>query len=55
VLGRPVRVKVVTLPDGTARMKPEFEDVQRAALATERRALDIYQLALVASGSAERA
>jgi hypothetical protein len=41
----------VTLPDGGSRAKPEFEDVQRVALATGRRAFDIYQLAL---GAAER-
>jgi uncharacterized protein (TIGR00299 family) protein len=51
VLGHSVRVKIVTLPDGTTRAKPEFDDVQRVALATGRRPADIYQLAL---GSAER-
>ncbi len=47
VLGHTVRIKIVTLPDGTARSKPEFDDVQRVALATGRRALDISRLALV--------
>lgn len=51
VLGHPVRVKLVTLPDATIRGKPEFEDVQRIALATGRLPGDIYQLAL---GAAER-
>lgn len=51
LLGHTVRVKIVTLPDGGSRAKPEFEDVQRVALATGRRAFDIYQLAL---GAAER-
>jgi uncharacterized protein (TIGR00299 family) protein len=51
VLGHGVRVKIVTLPDGTARSKPEFDDVSRVALATGRRAADIYQLAL---GATER-
>jgi uncharacterized protein (TIGR00299 family) protein len=51
VLGHTVRVKVVALPGGGTRAKPEFDDVQRVALATERRAVDIYQLAL---GAAER-
>jgi uncharacterized protein (DUF111 family) len=46
VLGNAVNVKYVTLPDGTTRAKPEFEDVMRAALATNRRSADIYQLAL---------
>ena len=48
VLGHTVRVKVVTLPDGERRAKPEFDDVQRIALATGRSAFDIYQLALAA-------
>ena len=43
-----VRVKVVTLPSGERRAKPEFDDVQRVALATGRSAFDIYQLALAA-------
>ena len=51
VLGQQVRVKVVTLPDGSTRAKPEFDDVQSAALATGRRPGDIYQLAL---GATER-
>ncbi len=49
VLGHPVRVKFVTLPDGAMRAKPEFDDVNRVALATGRRAADIYQLALAAA------
>jgi uncharacterized protein (TIGR00299 family) protein len=52
VLGHAVRVKIVVLPDGSSRVKPEFDDVQRVALATGRRPGDIYQLALAA---AERA
>jgi uncharacterized protein (TIGR00299 family) protein len=48
VLGHSVRVKVVTLPSGERRSKPEFEDVQRVALATGRSTFDIYQLALAA-------
>jgi len=48
VLGHPVRVKVVTLPTGERRSKPEFDDVQRVALATGRSTFDIYQLALAA-------
>ena len=48
VLGHAVRVKVVTLPSGERRAKPEFDDVQRVALATGRSAFDIYQLALAA-------
>jgi len=48
VLGHSVRVKVVTLPTGERRAKPEFDDVHRVALATGRSAFDIYQLALAA-------
>ena len=51
VLGHHVRVKVVTLPSGGTRAKPEFDDVRRVALATGRRPADIYHLAL---GAAER-
>jgi uncharacterized protein (DUF111 family) len=46
VLGELVNVKCVTLPDGTMRTKPEFDDVMRVALATNRRPSDIYQLAV---------
>lgn len=51
VLGHTVRLKTVTLPDGSERAKPEFEDVQRVALATGRRPADIYEIAL---GTPER-
>jgi uncharacterized protein (DUF111 family) len=44
-------VKITTVPSGTRRIKPEFDDVQRVALATDRMPADIYQLAL---GQAER-
>ena len=49
VLGHALRLKVVTLPTGGTRAKPEFDDVQRIALATGRLPVDIYQLALAAS------
>lgn len=45
VLGHDVSVKVATLPDGDRRAKPEFDDVQRAALATRRPPADIFDLA----------
>lgn len=45
VAGHVVRLKVATLPDGGRRAKPEFDDVQRAALATGRPASDIFDLA----------
>lgn len=51
VLGYEVGVKVVELPDGSRRSKPEFEDVQRVALATGRTPRDIFWLA---SQEAER-
>jgi pyridinium-3,5-bisthiocarboxylic acid mononucleotide nickel chelatase len=51
VLGHRLRVKVVTLPDGRHRAKPEFEDVERIALATDTPALDIFR---IAASAAER-
>jgi uncharacterized protein (TIGR00299 family) protein len=49
VLGHEISAKLVTLPDGTRRAKPEFVDVQRVALATGRPLLDISRLASVES------
>jgi uncharacterized protein (TIGR00299 family) protein len=51
VLGHEIATKVVRLPDGRRRAKPEFEDVQRVALATGRSPHDIFMLA---SSEAER-
>lgn len=45
VLGFEISVKVVELPDGRRRAKPEFEDVQRVALKTGRSTHDIFWLA----------
>ena len=45
VLGYPIAVKIVRLPDGTIRVKPEFVDVQRVAEQTGRPLRDIFQLA----------
>lgn len=45
VLGQSIGVKVVQLPSGDDRAKPEFDDVQRAAEATGRLAGDIFLLA----------
>jgi hypothetical protein len=39
--GRDIRVKVVTLPDGTLRAKPEFDDLRRAAAETTRPVAEI--------------
>jgi uncharacterized protein (TIGR00299 family) protein len=46
VLGERVSAKVVTLPGGKRRAKPEFVDVQRVALATGRPLQDILRLAI---------
>jgi uncharacterized protein (TIGR00299 family) protein len=45
VLGQEISAKVVELPNGARRAKPEFGDVQRAALATGRPLQDISRLA----------
>ena len=52
VLGHQVSVKVVRLPDGRLRSKPEYDDVHRVAVATGRPLSDIFWLA---SAAAERA
>lgn len=46
VLGHSVSIKVAVLSDGSRRLKPEFIDVQRVALATGRPLQDIFRLAL---------
>jgi uncharacterized protein (TIGR00299 family) protein len=51
VLGHRVSVKVVQLPDGRKRSKPEYDDVYRVAVATGRPPSDIFWLA---SAAAER-
>jgi len=47
VLGHDIAVKVVDVGDGRRRAKPEFDDVQRVALATGRLPHDIFWLASV--------
>ena len=49
VLGQRIAVKEVRLPDGRRRVKPEHEDVRRAALATGRTIGDISGLAVRAA------
>ena len=49
VLGHEVAVKLVTLPGGARRGKPEFDDVRRVAEATGRPVADIYSLAMLAA------
>ena len=52
VLGHTIAVKVVTLPDGSVRGKPEFEDAQRVARATGRPLREVQRLAGEAAGKA---
>ncbi len=47
--GHAIAVKEVTLPDGSVRMKPEYDAVQRVAEATGRPASDIFSLAAEAA------
>jgi uncharacterized protein (TIGR00299 family) protein len=49
VLGHEISAKVVALPNGSRRAKPEFGDVQRVALATGRPLQDISRLATAES------
>jgi hypothetical protein len=49
VLGQTIRLKRVTLPGGEMRVKPEFEDLRAAALATGR---TIYEIAALAEAAA---
>jgi hypothetical protein len=44
VLGQTIRVKIATLPDGTRRAKPEFEDVAHSAAVTGRTMREIRDL-----------
>jgi uncharacterized protein (TIGR00299 family) protein len=50
VFGHLVSLKVVTLPNGTERAKPEFEDVNRVATATGKSPADIRAEALKQAG-----
>jgi len=45
VEGQAIRLKEVTLPDGSTRVKPEWDDVQRAARLLGRSALAVSDLA----------
>jgi uncharacterized protein (TIGR00299 family) protein len=49
LLGHEIGAKLVTLPNGRRRAKPEFADVQRVALATGRPLQDISRLAAAAA------
>ncbi len=41
VFGQPLSLKVVTLPDGSTRFKPEFDDVARVAAAAGKSPVDV--------------
>jgi pyridinium-3,5-bisthiocarboxylic acid mononucleotide nickel chelatase len=47
VLGHSIAAKLVVLPTGARRAKPEFADVERVALATGRPLQDIFRLAAI--------
>ena len=49
VAGQTIRLKEVTLPDGTTRIKPEWDDVHAAALSTGRPASEVAELARAAA------
>jgi uncharacterized protein (DUF111 family) len=50
--GRDIRVKVATLPDGSQRAKPEFDDLRRVAEETARPVAEIRSVVLSALGLA---
>jgi uncharacterized protein (TIGR00299 family) protein len=51
VAGHEIRVKIATLPDGTHRAKPEFDDVRRAAAALGRPTRAVHDAALGAAAA----
>jgi hypothetical protein len=51
--GRDIRVKVATLPDGTRRAKPEFEDLRRVAEETSRPMAEIRSEVMSALNEAD--
>ena len=51
--GRDIRVKVATLPDGTQRVKPEFDDLRRVAEETSRPLAEIRSEVMIALNEAE--
>jgi uncharacterized protein (DUF111 family) len=50
--GRDVRVKVATLPDGTHRAKPEFDDLRRVAEETSRPLSEVRSVVMSAFNDA---
>ncbi len=53
--GRDIRVKVATLPDGTRRAKPEFDDLRRVAEETSRPLAEIRSEVMSALNDADLA
>ena len=53
--GRDIRVKVATLPDGTRRAKPEFDDLRRVAEETSRPLAEIRSEVMTALNDTESA
>ena len=53
--GRDIRVKIATLPDGTQRAKPEFDDLRRVAEETSRPLAEIRAEVMNALGEADLA
>jgi hypothetical protein len=53
--GRDIRVKIATLPDGTQRAKPEFDDLRRVAEETSRPLAEIRSEVMNALGEADLA
>ena len=53
--GRDIRVKVATLPDGTRRVKPEFDDLRRVAEETSRPLAEIRSEVMSALNEADLA
>src|SRR6476469_3917471 len=53
--GRDIRVKVATLPDGTRRAKPEFDDLKRVAEETSRPLAEIRSEVMSALNEADLA
>ena len=51
VFGHTIALKAVTLPDGSTRIKPEFDDVVRVASATGRAPADVRAEAIRLAGS----
>ena len=49
VLDQDIRVKIATLPDGSRRLKPEFDDVREVAASSGRLPQEVSALAVAAA------